>query len=97
MTRMLLGEHQHPGGVAQLGLSRTRLRRVADAVINDQPAVTGQDRGSAAPDFVPLPGRHRTGQPVMRCVVAEVRWFTVLHGLWAAGDPDALSMEVHHA
>jgi hypothetical protein len=38
----------------------------AHAVINDQPAVPGQDGRSAAADFEPLPGRHGSRQPVMR-------------------------------
>ena len=53
-----------------------RLRHFAHAVVNDQPAVPGQDGRSAATDFQPLPGRHRSREPVMRIKQAEMMRFT---------------------
>ena len=72
-----------------------RLRHFAHAVVNDQPAVPGQDGRSAAADFEPLPGRHRSRQPVMRGKPAEAIWFTAFQGQRAVGNPDAFPIEIH--
>ena len=55
-------------------------KKLADSMVNGQPTVPGQKWAEAAADFEPLPGRHRSGQPVMRAKVAEVIRITVLHG-----------------
>ena len=38
----------------------------ADSVVNDQPAMFGQDRRSTAPDLEPLSRGDRSCQPVMK-------------------------------
>ena len=68
-----------------------------DAVVDDHPSVPGQDRRRAAADFELLPGRHRTGQPVMQGKVAEVIGLIAGLAQWTVGNPDALSMEIHDA
>jgi hypothetical protein len=40
------------------------LPNFANAVVNDQPAVPGEDRWSAATDFEAFPGRYRSRQPL---------------------------------
>jgi hypothetical protein len=72
---MILREHHHPGRVAQLMSVLARRRDFAHAVVNDQPAMPGQDGRSACPDFQPCPGSDGRGQPVMRIKQAEVPWF----------------------
>ncbi len=37
------------------------LRQFTYAVVNDQPTVSGEERGRARPDLKPFPGRNRTG------------------------------------
>ena len=69
---MLLGEDQHPGGIAQFVRRRARFRQFVDAVVDDQPSMPRQDRRSAATDLELLPWRYRAGQPTMRGKVAEV-------------------------
>src|ERR1035437_9498309 len=92
---MLLREHHHPGGVTQLMALFTRVHNLADTVIDNQPTVPGQDGRSAAADFKPLPGRHRSRQPVMRSESAEPIDPLVWHRGLAVGNPDALPIEIH--
>src|ERR1035438_8239706 len=94
--RMLLREHHYPGRVAKL-VSGAGVHDFAHAVVDDQPAVPGEYGRSAAADFEPLPGRHWSCQPVMRSKLAEARWFAVLQGHPAVGNPDALPFEIHVA
>ena len=72
-----------------------RIRHFADAVVNNQPAVPGQDGRSATADFEPLPGRHRSRQPMMRDEPAEAIRFARLQGHRAVGNPDAFPIEIH--
>ena len=72
-----------------------RVRDFTDTVVNNQPAVPGQDGRSAAANFEPLPGRHRGRQPMMRSELAEVIEFAIRQGRLAVGNPDAFPIEIH--
>ena len=93
---MLLREHHHAGRVTQLASIVARLRHFAHAVVNDQPAVSGEDGRSSAADFEPLPRRHRSRQPVMRVKQAEVVRFEALQSHRAIRNPNAFMIEIHH-
>ena len=69
------------------------LSNFANAVVNDQPAVSRQDRRSAAADFETLPWRYRSRQPMMRELVDETRSKS-LHGNRAVGNPDAFAIKI---
>src|ERR1700682_2218049 len=67
---------------------------LADAVVNDQPAVPGQDRRSTAANFEPLPRGHRTGQPMMRKLGDET-WQKSFQGNRTVGNPYAFAIKIH--
>lgn len=78
-ARMRLREHHHSGRVTQFTSLFGRFCGFANTMINNQPTVPSQDGGSAAPNFQPFPGFHRSGQPVMGAKVAQVMRLAVVH------------------
>src|ERR1039458_3803301 len=72
-----------------------RTCRFAYTVVNDQPAVFGQDGRSTCADFEPLPWRHRSRQTVMRCEPAQTLRFRAIQRGRTIGNPDALVIEIH--
>src|ERR1022692_3758284 len=57
--------------------------------------MSGEDGRSAGADFEPLPGRHRSRQPVMSVKLADAVSFTALQGHPAIGNPDAFPFEIY--
>src|ERR1700683_2170412 len=90
---MLFRKDHHPGRVAQGVHFAAGSVHVADTVVNDQPAMPGQDGRSTAADFEPLPGGHRSRQPVMG-EFAEVTWSTRFQRTRPVRDPDAFAIKI---
>src|ERR1019366_7714741 len=67
---------------------------LSHAVVDDQPAVPGQDRRSPAADLEPLPRRNRSRQSVMRSKPAKASGCTAIQGHLTVGNPDAFPVEV---
>src|SRR6202165_2928966 len=70
------------------------LSNLADAVVNDQPAVPGEDRRRAAANFEALPRRHRTRPPLMRKLGDET-WLKSFQGNRTVGNPYAFAIKIH--
>src|ERR1039458_1477096 len=67
----------------------------AHSVVNDQPAVLGQNGRSSGANLEPLPGRDWGRQSVMRGKPTEAIWFMVFQDRRTIGNPDALPIKVH--
>src|ERR1700679_2298087 len=74
-----------------------RIHHFADSVVDDQPAVPGQNRRSSGANLEPLPGRNRSRQSMMRRKPAQAVWIPTFPGLRTIGDPDTLPIEINLA
>ena len=63
-------------------------------MVDDKPAVAGEDGRSPAADLELFPRRNRGGQAVMQTEMAEVRRRAVRYSRRAVRDPDALAGEI---
>src|ERR1035438_10916608 len=65
-------------------------------MVEDQPAVPGQDGRSSTADFEQLPWRYWRRQPVVRVEQTGVMQFSALHGHRAVRNPDTFMIEIDY-